>query len=207
MTKKGKFIAFEGIDGSGKSTQVAILADKLRDSGYKVHVTCEPTDSPIGSVIHQIMSGRIISDDKTIAGLFVADRLDHLQNPVNGICKKIDEGYIVLTDRYYFSSYAYHGIHMPLDWVINANSLSANILRPNINIYIDILPEVGLQRLNSKRFQLELYENLENLRKVREKYLESFEFLKNEEKIIVIDGSLQENLISDLIWETICNIL
>ena len=89
--KKNLFIAFEGIDGSGKSTQVKMLAEKLISEGHKVYTTFEPTDSPIGSIIRNIMKGRMQADHKTIAGLFVADRLDHLLNEVNGIVKKMKE--------------------------------------------------------------------------------------------------------------------
>src|SRR5262245_51231307 len=103
--KKSLFIAFEGIDGSGKSTQVKLLSEKLKNEGHKVYSTYEPTDSPIGSVIRNIFKHRIEADEKTIAGLFVADRLDHLLNKTNGVLKKIEEGYTVITDRYYFSSY------------------------------------------------------------------------------------------------------
>ena len=102
--KKNLFIALEGIDGSGKSTQMTRLAEKLTSSGHKVYTTFEPTDSPIGSVIKNIMKGRIDADHKTIAALFAADRLDHLLNGVNGIVKKMKEGFTVITDRFYFSS-------------------------------------------------------------------------------------------------------
>ena len=133
--KKNLFIAFEGIDGSGKSTQVKLLTDSLKKAGHKVYSTFEPTDSPIGSVIRNIFKHRIEADHRVIAGLFVADRLDHLLNKTDGILKKLEEGYTVITDRYYFSSYAYHGTHMSLDWVIEANSLSADLLRPDLNIH------------------------------------------------------------------------
>src|SRR5436305_1829730 len=134
--KNNLFIALEGIDGSGKSTQLKRLSEKLTSTGHKVYATFEPTDGPIGSVIRNIFRGRMNADHKTIAGLFVADRLDHLLNEVNGIIKKLHEGYTVITDRYYFSSYAYHGTHMNMDWVIEANAMSAELLKPDINIFI-----------------------------------------------------------------------
>ena len=121
MEGKGKFIAFEGIDGSGKSTQVRLLAERLRSENIPFYTTMEPTDSPVGSLIHQIMTGRVKADPKVIAALFVADRLDHLLNDVNGISQKIDEGTTVIMDRYYFSSYAYQSVDAPMDWVIQAN--------------------------------------------------------------------------------------
>lgn len=201
--KKNLFIAFEGIDGSGKSTQVKLLSERLKKAGHKVYCTCEPTDSPIGSVIRNIFKHRIEADHRTIAGLFVADRLDHLLNKTNGILHKIKEGYTVITDRYYFSSYAYHGIHMSLDWVIEANSLSTSLLKPDINIYIDIAPGESMKRLTNGRNAMELYETNENLRKVRKKYYEAFELLKDEEKLFITDGSKQEDIVAENIWNEV----
>jgi dTMP kinase len=201
--KKNLFIAFEGIDGSGKSTQVKLLSEKLKEAGHKVYCTCEPTDSPIGSVIRNIFKHRIDADHKTIAGLFVADRLDHLVNKTNGILNKINEGYTVITDRYYFSSYAYHGIHMSLDWVIEANSLSADLLRPDLNIYIDIAPGESMKRIKNGRNTMELYETNETLRKVRKKYFEAFELLKDKENVFITDGSRPESEVAESIWNKI----
>ncbi len=191
------FIALEGIDGSGKSTQAKLLTERLIERGYSVYNTFEPTDSPIGSLIRNIMKGRVAADHKTIAGLFVADRLDHLLNEVNGIVKKLNDGFIVITDRYYFSSYAYHGTHMDMDWVIMANSLSADILRPNINVFIDVKPELCIERINKNRSHIELYETFENLKNVRDKYLEAFKKLEKEEKVQLIDGDQAPENISD----------
>ncbi|HEX8356897.1 MAG TPA: dTMP kinase, partial [Segetibacter sp.] len=157
--RKNLFIALEGIDGSGKSTQVKLLAERLSNAGHNVYATFEPTDGAIGTMIRNIMKGQMKADDRTIAGLFVADRLDHLLNETNGILKKIEDGYTVITDRYYFSSYAYHGTHMSMDWVIAANALSAEILRPDLNIFIDVAPETSMRRL-SARGVIELYETL-----------------------------------------------
>ncbi len=201
--KKNLFIAFEGIDGSGKSTQVRLLSDNLEKAGYKVHVTCEPTDSYIGSAIRDIFKHKIDADHKTIAALFVADRLDHLLNKTNGILKKMEEGNTVISDRYYFSSYAYHAVHMPMDWVIEANSLSAELLRPDLNIYIDIAPEISMERLGNDRSSLELYENTENLKKVRYKYFEAFDKLQFRENIFKTEGNRAPEVISADIWSKI----
>ena len=201
--KNNLFIAFEGIDGSGKSTQVKLLAQKLTEAGHKVYITFEPTDSYIGTIIRQIMKGEIKADNKTIAGLFVADRLNHLLNDTNGIVKKINDGYTVITDRYYFSSYAYHSVHMDMEWVIQANAMSAEILRPDVNIYIDISAEISMKRLHKNRETIELYENLENLRAVREKYLHAFEKLAQEENIFTVNGNRALENIADDIWKHI----
>ncbi len=201
--KENLFIAFEGIDGSGKSTQVKLLTDSLKNAGHKVYSTFEPTDSPIGAVIRDIFKHKIEADHRVIAGLFVADRLDHLLNKTNGILKKLEDGYTVITDRYYFSSYAYQGTHMSLDWVIEANSLSADLLRPDMNIYIDISPDISMKRLAQGRSSTELYETKENLEKVRGKYFEAFEQLKFKENIFITDGNRSAEAIASDIWQEI----
>lgn len=204
--KKNFFIAFEGIDGSGKSTQVKLLAQKLTYAGHKVYTTCEPTGNPIGKMIREIFSGRMEADHRTIAGLFVADRLDHLLNKTDGILKMLEEGYTVITDRYYLSSYAYQSPYMDLDWVIKANSLSANLLRPDLNVFINISPEISIERINKGRTTVELYETLENLQNVRDKYFEVMELLKDEEKILITDGNKSPEEISAEIWNSISDL-
>ena len=198
---KGKFIAFEGIDGSGKSTQIRILAERLKMQGDTCYTTMEPTDSPIGSLIHQIMTGRIKTDNKVIAALFVADRLDHLLNDVDGIVSKVNEGITVLTDRYYFSSYAYQSVDMPMDWIIQANEQSCQILRPTVNIFIDTDPDIAMERIARNRFHRELFEKKSRLIEVREKYLEAFEKRKDVEQVMIIDGNRSEREIAEDIWE------
>jgi len=205
--KKNFFIAFEGLDGSGKSTQVKVLAEKLKGQGLKIYTTAEPTTSRIGQIIKDIFKHKMEADHRTIAALYAADRLDHLTNKTDGILKKIEEGYTVITDRYYFSSYAYHGTHMDINWVINANSLSADLLRPDLNIYIDISPEESMKRLNKGRAAIELYESIENLKKVKEKYFEAFELLRGMEEISVIDGNRSEKEISNDIWKEVSKLV
>lgn len=203
QVKKGKFIAFEGIDGSGKSTQIQLLTKKLRDIGIYCYTTMEPTDSPIGSLIHQIMTGRIRTDNRVIAGLFVADRLDHLLNEVDGVLAKILEGTTVITDRYYFSSYAYHSVDVPMEWVIQANAQSKEILQPTVTIFIDVKPDTAIERIAKNRFHQELFEKKSRLIKVREKYLEAFEKLKDEENVIIIDGNRSQDEIAENIWNEV----
>jgi len=201
--KKNLFIAFEGIDGSGKSTQVNLLCKRLEEEGHRVYRTAEPTGSPIGTIIRNIFTHRMEADHRVIAGLFIADRLDHLLNKTDGILKKLAEGYTVITDRYYFSSYAYQGTHMPLDWVIEANSLSAELLKPDINIYIDITPELSISRLKNGRTSMELYETMSNLKDVRDKYKEAFNKLKSKENIFITDGNRDAEAIASDIWNKI----
>ena len=113
------------------------------------------------------------------------------------------EGFTVITDRYYFSSYAYHGTHMLLDWVIEANSLAAELLRPDLNIYIDISPEISMKRLGKGRNSMELYETNENLINVRAKYAEAIELLKFKEHIFTTDGNRSPDLVAADIWKEV----
>jgi dTMP kinase len=205
--KKNFFIAFEGLDGSGKSTHVRLLAEELKGQGLKIYTTAEPTSSRIGQIIKDIFKHKMEADHRTIAALYAADRLDHITNKTDGILKKIEEGYTVITDRYYFSSYAYHGTHMDINWVINANSLSADLLRPDLNIYIDVTPEESMKRLNKSRDAIQLYESIENLKKVKEKYFEAFQLLGGKEKISIIDGNRSEKEISNDIWKEVSKLV
>lgn len=200
---RGVFLAFEGIDGSGKTTQAALLAERLRQEGIHCYTTMEPTGAPVGSLIRQILSGRLKTDNRVIAGLFVADRLDHLLNEVDGILAKINGGTTVITDRYYFSSYAYQGVDLPLEWVIKANEQSSAILRPTLNIFIDLEPALALERIAENRFHQELFEKKSRLIQVREKYLEAFALLKDTEKYVIIDGNQPQDKIAEAIWHTV----
>jgi dTMP kinase len=182
------FIAFEGIDGSGKSTQVKLLAQALTQQGHKVYTTHEPTSGPIGKMIRDIFSHRMEGSQHTIAALFAADRLEHLVNKTDGILKKLGEGYTVITDRYYFSSYAYHSVHVDMDWVIEMNSEATKLLRPDLNIYIDISPEVSMQRIQRNRNSVEMYETLENQKQVYAMYEKAFKREENHEKIFRVNG-------------------
>ena len=203
QNSKGNFISFKVIDESGKINQFQILTEKLKQEGIYCYTTMEPTDSPIGSLIHQIMTGRIKADNKVIAALFAADRLDHLLNDINGIVSKINEGITVISDRYYFSSYAYHSVDMPMDWVIKANEQSSVILKPTVNIFIDVNPDTAIERIAKNRFHQELFEKKSRLVKVREKYLEAFVKLKESERVIIVDGNRSKQEIADDIWDKI----
>ena len=205
--EKNLFIALEGIDGSGKSTQINLLKENLERAGHKVYTTFEPTDGPIGKLIRDIFNHRMEADQRTIAALFVADRFEHILNKENGMLKKLEEGYTVITDRYYFSSYAYHGVHMSVDWVIQSNALAAGLLRPDLNIFIDIDPETSMERIRKGRNSLELFETFENQKKVRDKYVEVMERLKEEEKIFITNGNRLPEEIAEEIWKAVGKIL
>lgn len=198
--KKNRFIAIEGIDGSGKSTQAKNIAKRLEAEGHKVYLTFEPTDMRIGKMIRSILGGKEKADEKVIAALFVADRLDHILHETNGILKKLAEGYTVITDRYYFSSYAYHGAHMDIDWVIASNKMAAEILKPDVNIFIDVSPEVAMKRINSNRESVEIYETLDNLKAVQAQYHLAFKKLQKSEHIVTVNGDETPEKVTEALW-------
>lgn len=201
--KKGIFIAFEGIDGSGKSTQIQLLMKKIEEKSIRCYQTCEPSSGPIGSLTRQILTGRIKTDNRVIAAMFAADRLDHLLNPIDGIVSKIEEGIHVISDRYYFSSYAYHSVDVSMDWVIKTNEESAKVLRPDLTVFIDISAKEAMDRITKNRFHTELFEKESRLSKVRENYLKAFELMKEEEKVLIVDGTKTPQEIGNIIWQAV----
>ncbi len=205
--KRNVFIAIEGTDGSGKSTQAKLLAEKMSANGHKVHLTFEPTSGKIGSLLRSILKGTEKADQTTIAGLFLADRLDHLLNEEDGLVKKMADGYTVISDRYYFSSYAYHGVYVDMDWVIACNEMCARILKPHLNIFVDVPTDECMRRIVANRENAELYETNEILKTVRDNYLKAFDKLKDKEKIATVNGNRPIDEVAAEIWEKCLELL
>ncbi len=201
--KKGLFLAFEGIDGSGKSTQIRLLEEKLGEQGVKVLSTCEPSSGPVGTMLRQILTGKMKADSRVIAALFAADRLDHLLNEKDGIAATLEKGITVLTDRYYFSSYAYHSTDVPMEWVIAANEESAKLCRPDLTIYIDIEAETAMDRITRNRTSRELFEKQSLLEQIRLNYFKAFERFKGQEEILLVDGNQSVEAIHEKIWKSV----
>lgn len=201
--QKGRFIVFEGIDGSGKSTQIKLLHRRLVERGIRCAETFEPSGGPVGALVNQIMTKRMSADERVIASLFAADRLDHILNERDGILKILESGVTVLSDRYYFSSYAYNGLSLPMDWIIGLNAQCASLLRPDINIFIDTEPENSLKRIEENRVAKELYETRDKLIKVRENYFTAFSRFEGAENVEVVDGNRAPEQIADNIWEKV----
>lgn len=191
MADKGKFIVFEGTDGSGKSTQMKLLAKFLKGKGVECILTHEPTDSPFGGILRACLTGRIDADERAIAALFAADRLDHITNAVNGIRKHLEGGVTVLCDRYYFSSLAYNGGLVSAEWVTQLNAPAMQLLRADLTLFIDLSPEESMKRV-SRRGERERYESLETLTKVRAAYLAAFERYGAGENIAVIASEAEK---------------
>lgn len=203
----GRFLVFEGLDGSGKTTQMARLQKRLTRMGIDAVATCEPTDGPVGTLIRQILEGRIAMDPRTLAALFAADRTDHLVTPDTGVKAVMEKGRIVLCDRYYFSSYAYHAKDMDLEWVITLNAVNAQILKPDLTLFIDVAPNTCLERIRAGRTHLDLFEKIDILTRVRDNYFAAFERLKDQETMKVVDGNASEDEVEQAIWHQISHML
>lgn len=182
--KRGKFIVFEGTDGSGKSTQLRLLTQYLESRGVQTFLTREPTDSPFGAMLRSCLTRKIDTDEYTIAALFAADRLDHIKNSENGILKKLEAGINVFCDRYYFSSFAYNGSFVPLDWVEKINEPARKLLKPDLTVFIDIDAEYAMGRV-ARRGETERYETVERQKKIRQNYFDLFARFPDERVAIV----------------------
>jgi dTMP kinase len=203
----GRFLVFEGLDGSGKTTQMARLQQRLARMGVPVNTTCEPTDGPVGGLIRQILEGRKSIDPRTLAALFAADRTDHLVTPETGVAALVKKGRTVLCDRYYFSSYAYHARDMDLEWVMTLNAVNAQILKPDLTLFIDVAPTTCLERIRAGRKHLDLFEKIDILTQVRDNYFAAFERLKGQETVKVVDGDASEEEVEQAVWRHVSQMI
>lgn len=144
---KGLLIALEGIDGTGKSTQLALLARRLRAAGLEVVATREPTDGPYGRQIRASFANRAALSPEEELRLFIEDRREHVQTLVG---PALAAGKLVLTDRYYFSTVAYQGAagHDPAT-ILAANESFAP--RPDLVLLLVVPPQVGVRRVRDFR--------------------------------------------------------
>ena len=186
--KRGKFIVFEGIDGAGKTTQINLLANYLREQGRTVYCTAEPTETVSGGLLRDALSGATRRTICEMAAMFVFDRINHNVNPVNGIQKMLADGFDVICDRYYYSSLAYQGSGTDPEWVGNMNLNCPEIMRPDICIFLDLTPEQSMARINRGRATQEIYENEEKLTQVRNQFYRVFEDLKDRDNIQIVDA-------------------
>ena len=188
MKERGKFIVFEGIDGAGKTTQINLLANYLREQGRAVYCTAEPTETVSGGLLRDALSGASRRTICEMAAMFVFDRINHNVNPVNGIQKMLGDGFDVICDRYYYSSLAYQGSGTDPEWVGNMNLNCPEIMRPDVCIFLDLTPEQSMARINRGRATQEIYENEEKLTQVRNQFYRVFEDLKDRENIQIVDA-------------------
>lgn len=180
------FVAIEGLDGAGTTTQTRLLADALRERGHRVLETREPSDGPIGVLTRQALRKRAVTragerlDPAAIALLFAADRIDHLRDEVE---PALADGQIVLTDRYVHSSIAYQGSECDSDWVLAINSKAR---KADLVLFIDVPVDECLRRIDA-RGERELFEKHEFLAAVAQRYETAF--VGRGETVVRIDGT------------------
>lgn len=201
--KKGIFIVFEGIDGSGKSTQASLLASELERRGMKVARTAEPTaELESGKALRRVLSGKDKKDECETALMFALDRVAHNVDGDIGIEKLLSKGYVIICDRYYYSSLAYQGSATDYEWVKAINVGCPKIRRPDLCLFFDLLPEESMRRISGGRESTEIYENVETLTKVRNSFMRVIEDLGGRDRIRVIDGAdTVENVFAKVLSE------
>ncbi len=156
------FIVFEGIDGCGKTTHAKDLASWLEEKDVDTILTAEPTKSRIGRFIREVLAGKEVVDPTTLALLFTADRMEHLEKKIK---PAIAEDKHVICERYYYSTIAYQNAQgVDWNWLFEINK---HAVKPDIIILLDVNAEQGADRTTTG----EIFEKQEFLKKVRDNYM------------------------------------
>ena len=203
MRDKGYFISFEGIDGSGKSTQIQRLADFLRSLSFDIVVTREPGGSVGGEEIRKLLLQGDVDrwSAETEILLFTAARRDHLERIILPAMKN---GQIVICDRFTDSTRMYQGMRGPkLKKLVDMLDKEVIGHDPDLTILIDIDPEIGLRRAKSRETLEERFEDfgLELQKKMRKGFLDLSKQFSS--RISVIDGLQSE----DKVTKEICSLV
>lgn len=191
----GTFIVIDGVDGAGKGTQVALLREALVARGRAVHVTCEPSDLPIGAMIRKYLRRELEEPGwEAMALLFAADRMQHCRDE---ILPRVAAGEIVLCDRYDASSLAYQSAmrglatsddaeqERALHWIATINDHAA---RPALTIMLDLHPDLAAERRALRGGAEELLERIDLQRRVRAQYAK-IPALRSRDRFEWIDAS------------------
>ena len=197
----GLFIALEGGEGAGKSTQVTLLAEALRAQGREVVTTFEPGDSAVGQRLREILLGHDTGqlDPRTEALLYAADRAEHVARVVR---PALDRGAVCISDRYIDSSIAYQGAGRSLDPadVQRVSKWATAGLLPDLTVLLDIDPAVGLTRFDTPADRLEA-EPLAFHQRVREHFLELSRSAPD--RYLVVDASDPVEKVAALVLEAV----
>ncbi|CED99899.1 Thymidylate kinase [Caldibacillus thermoamylovorans] len=193
---KGTFITVEGPDGAGKTTVLNIIAEELAAEGYPIVQTREPGGSPIAEKIRQIVLDKKHTemDPRTEALLYAAARRQHL---IEKIIPALEKGNIVLCDRFIDASIVYQGFarKIGIDEVLKINRFAIENTMPDLTIYFDIEPKIGLERIQKHRQgemnRLDL-ETMEFHKMVREGYLQLLDRFPDRIKKVMADRPIEE---------------
>jgi dTMP kinase len=202
----GKFITFEGIDGSGKSTLISAIRERLLEKGIKeekILITKEPGGTDFAELLRDVLAKKV--DREPLAELFalLSARYDHTKRK---IIPALREGKIVICDRYSDSTFAYQVFGKGLEYYIvtHLNKIASLKLKPDLTILIDLDPKIALERLKDKRDHYESL-GLEFFERVRYGYLALAKRAKK--RIKVIDGSRSfEDVLNDA-WSYVENLI
>jgi dTMP kinase len=198
-------VVLEGIDGAGTTTQVARLAERLRAARVPVRATREPSDGPIGTLVRQVLTGRLVVPGgrapgwATMALLFAADRMDHVESEIEPF---VSGGGVVLSDRYDASSLAYQSVSSgadareALEWI---RSLNRYVRRPDLTIVLDVLPDVAADRRAQRGEAAQLYEQNEVQRALAVFYRDLARYLPDD-RIVSVDASGAVDEVHSRVW-------
>ena len=198
------FAVFEGIDGSGTTTQIGVLEDFFRRNRPNLslpllHTTFEPTNGSIGILIRSALRGEAAFAPKTVALLFAADRNEHVFGP-DGIVEHCGRGEFVVSDRYLPSSLVYQGITCGEEF---PTLLNKDFPVPELLLFFDIDPETAQKRISGRR-QREIFEYLNFQVQVRERYKSLLQNISAEGvKVEIIDASGTPEEVGAEVWRAI----
>ena len=189
---KSLFIVLDGMDGSGKSEMVKLLHNYIfsKSKSCSILTTREPTSGRYGKEIRKILAFDKYPKENAekLLGLFIKDRQEHANNSIAPFLKKSNgEGNIVICDRYYYSTIAFQAAQgLDMKMLIEKNK---KFLKPDVAFIMDLNPEIALERI--KKREKEKFEQIEFMRKLRERFLQLPKILKDNIKII--DASKEAN--------------
>ncbi len=203
MNKRGFFIVFEGVEGSGKSVQAGLLASHLREQGYPVLVTREPGGTRIGEQIRSITHNQenVDLDARAEAYLMAASRSQHVTEIIE---PALEEGKVVVCDRFVDSNIAYQGYGRGLgaDTIRDLNHLAVNGAVPDLVILLEVPVEVGLARREGsvKKDRMDLQQK-DFYQRVHQGYLELAK--SNPRQYVVIDATAGVEVVAVKVWEAV----
>ena len=201
------FVVFEGLDGTGTTSQLNLLQEAFAARGMQdcVYFTCEPTAGSIGHLIREALSGVAGFDAKTIAYLFGADRCEHIYGK-GGILEQQRARKAVFSDRYLFSSLAYQGLVAGRELTRNIN---APFPLPEYLFFFDLPAKTAMERIKKRNIPQEIYEKEAFQQKVAGEYhalLQYYAETAPDMRIIRIDASESIIKIHENIWNIVCNL-
>jgi len=201
----GLFITFEGGEGCGKSTQSRLLLKKLEQQNIPVVLTHEPGGTVLGNELRKVLKRRRGSFILPQAELFLV-AASRAQLVAEVIHPALEEGKVVICDRFTYSTLVYQGYGrgLELSFVETVNNVATGNLKPDLTILLDISPDQGLARKRSLRDRFEM-EDLSFHRRVREGYLKMVAV--ESERWLVIDASLPKEKVAGIIWDRVSKLL